>query len=92
SLLGLGPETDGVLARYSVGGAVAQLLLVQYPDAETASARLAALRQAQGIALEGSQVDGLAAAKARDNLLGAAFGEVDEAAAGTLLSEALGNQ
>ena len=81
NLLGLGPETDGVLARYEVGGAAAQLLLVQYPPAEAASAGLEAL--------EGEQVDGLVTADACDNLLGAVLGEVDEVAATTLLAEAL---
>ena len=84
NLLELGPETDGVLARYDVGGAAARLLLVQYPNAEAASAGLAAL--------EGSQVGGLMTADARDNLLGVVFGEMDEAAAGTLLVEVLGNR
>jgi len=82
NLLGLGPETDGVLARYDVGGAAAQLLLAQYPDAEGAAAGLAAL--------EGGLVDGLVAAGARDDLLGAVFGGMDEAAAGTLLARAMG--
>jgi len=84
NLLELGPETDGVLARYDVGGAAARLLLVQYPNAEAASAGLAAL--------ETGQVGGLMTADARDNLLGAVFGEMDEAAAGTLLVEVLGNR
>jgi len=84
NLLRLGPETDGVLARYDVSGAVVRLLLVQYPDAEAASAGLAAL--------ETGQLDGLVTADARGNLLGAVFGEIDEAAAGTLLAEALGNR
>jgi len=81
NLLGLSPETDGVLARYDIGGAMARLLLVQYPDAEAALAGLAAL--------ESSQVSGLVAADARDTLLGAVFGEVDEAAGDTLLEQAL---
>ena len=81
NLLGLSPETDGVLARYDVGGAMARLLLMQYPDAEAALAGLAAL--------ESSQVSGLVAADARDTLLGAVFGEVDEAAGDTLLEQAL---
>ena len=84
NLLGLGPETDGVLARYEAGGAVARLLLIQYPDAQAASAELAAL--------EGGQLDGLVTAGARGNLLGAVFGEIDVATAGTLLAEALGNR
>ena len=81
NLLGLGPETGGVLARYKVGSGVVRLLLVQYPDAEAASAGL--------VALEAGQISSLVAAGARGNLLGAVFGEVDEAAASTLLAEAL---
>jgi hypothetical protein len=54
--LGLGRETDGFLAWYEVGGEVAQLLLVQYPDAEAASAGLATL--------EGDQVNELVSADA----------------------------
>ena len=82
NLLGLSPETDCVLARYQVGGAVGRLLLVQYPNAEDAAAGLAAL--------EGGQVDGLVNADVRDALLGAVFGEVDAAAASELLAKALG--
>jgi hypothetical protein len=84
NLLGLNPETDGVLARYQIGGTVAQLLLVQYPNATAAAAGLAAL--------EGGQIGGLVTADARDNLLGAVFGEVDEATAGELLARAVGNR
>jgi hypothetical protein len=84
NVLGLGPETAGVLARYDVDGAVARLLLVQYPDAEAASAGLDALDTAL--------VSGLVDAGARDNLLGAIFGEMDEAAAGALLAGVLGNR
>jgi len=43
----VGPETDGVLARYEIGAAVVQLLLVQYPKAGAASAGLAALERGQ---------------------------------------------
>ena len=82
NLLGLSPETDGVLARYEFGEVVVRLLLVEYPDAEAASDGLAAL--------EGGGIEGLVAADTRDNLLGVVFGEVDEAMADTLLAEALG--
>jgi hypothetical protein len=81
NLLGLGPETDGILARYEVVGAVARLLLVQYSGAEVASAGLTAL--------EGSPIGGLVTANVHDALLGAVFGEVDVAEANTLLSETL---
>jgi hypothetical protein len=84
NVLGLGPETGGVLARYDVDGAAARLLLVQYPDAEAASAGLAALDTAP--------VSGLVDAGARENLLGAIFGEMDEATAGALLARVLGNR
>ncbi len=43
-------------------------------------------------ALEGDQVSGLVAADVRGNLLGAVFGEIDEAAADALLAEALGSR
>jgi hypothetical protein len=81
NVLGLGPETDGVLARYEAGGGVARLLLVQYPEAGAASAGLTAL--------EGGQFESLVVADARGDLLGAVFGEVDEAVAGELLQRAL---
>ena len=83
NLLGLGAETDGVLAQYDVDGAVARLLLVQYPDAEAASAGQAALKD--------SQVGRLVASDVRDDLLGAVLGEVDRATADALLAQALGN-
>jgi len=81
NLLGLGPEVDGVLGHYDLGGTVARLLLVQYPDAGAASAGLAAL--------EGGEIGSLAASDVRDMLLGAVFGEIDESAADTLLATAL---
>ncbi len=83
NLLGLSPETDAVLARYDVGGATARLMLIQFPDAESTTAALAAL--------ESGQVDGLLSADAHENLLGAVFGEVDAAAARELLAAALGS-
>jgi len=81
NLLGLGAETQGVLARYDVDGQTAQLMLVQYPDAASAAAGLEALQR--------GQVSGLVTALARENLLGAAFGAVDEATAGKLVMAAL---
>lgn len=80
NLLGLGPATDGVLARYDVGGAPVQLLLVQYPDADSAAAALATLLD--------DGLEQLVAADVQDNLLGAVFGKVDVAAAERLLAEA----
>jgi len=81
NLLGLSPETDGVLARYDLSSGPAQLLLVQYPDAKAASAGLEAL--------QARQMDNLAAALGHKELLGAVFGTVDKATAGELLTAAL---
>ncbi len=85
NLLGLGPETDGVLANYDdVGGVGAQLLLVQYPDAGAASAGLTAL--------ESGEVDGLLTADVRNDVLGVVLGRADTAAASALLAAALDNE
>lgn len=81
NLLGLSAETDGVLARYELGGAIVRLLLVEYPSAEAASAGLNALK--------GGEVESLLVAEAQDDLLGAVFGGADEAAASALLGEVL---
>jgi hypothetical protein len=84
NLLGLSPKTDGILARYEIGGATAQLLLVQYPGPKAAAAGLAALA--------GSPVEGIVAADVHEDLLGAVFGEADSAGASSLLAEALANE
>jgi len=82
NVLGLSPQTNGLLARYDLGGTVARLLLIEYPDTGAASAGLTALN--------GSGVSGLVTADARGTLLGAVFGEVDEGTASALLAKALG--
>jgi hypothetical protein len=81
NILELSPDTDGVLARYEIDGAMVRLLLVKYPDAEAAADGLAALQS--------GEVEGLVASDANGNLLGAVFGEVDAATADALLEEAL---
>jgi len=88
NILGLSPQTNGVLARYDLGGTVARLLLIEYPDTVAASAAQAA--SAGLTALNGSGVSGLVTANASGNLLGAVFGEVDEGTASALLAKALG--
>jgi hypothetical protein len=82
NVLGLSPDTDGVLARYELGGTTGHLLLIAYPSAEAASAGPAALA--------GGEIESLVDADVQQNLLGAVFGDVDETAAGALLAEALG--
>jgi hypothetical protein len=89
NILGLSPQTNGLLARYDLGGTIARLLLIEYPDTGTTSAAQAA--SAGLAALNGSEVSGLITADARANLLGAVFGEVDEGTGNTLLTEALGD-
>ncbi len=81
NILGLSSDTQGVMARYNLGGATARLLLIQYPSADKAAAGLAALKS--------SQVKDLVKAEARDNLLCAVFGRAGDAAAQTLLAEVL---
>jgi hypothetical protein len=81
NILGLSSDTDGVLARYESDGGTARLLLIAYPDAGAASAGLAALKN--------SEIEGVAASDANGNLLGAVFGDIDEAKASMLLEEAL---
>jgi hypothetical protein len=82
NVLGLSPETDGVLARYEVQAAEVELLLVEYPGAEAATAGLEALK---GEGLEGLVVSGVEGV-----LLASVWGEVDEATARVLLARALG--
>jgi hypothetical protein len=81
NVLGLGREIGGVMARYELDGVIVRLMLVEYPDVDAASAALTAL--------EGGEIGDLAGAGAQDNLLGAVFGQVDEAPAQALLEAAL---
>jgi hypothetical protein len=82
NLLGLGLRTDAVLARYRAGGAELQLLLVEYPDAAGAAAGLKALA--------GGAAEIPLAADANGGLLGAVFGQGEEAVARNLLAKSLG--
>jgi hypothetical protein len=67
-VMGLGADTQGVVARYEVGGQGLDLLLVAFPDAERAE-------QAR-LGLEGAELD-LIALETGDNVLGAAIGQAD---------------
>ncbi len=82
NLLGLGPDTDAVLARYRTGDAEWQLLLVAYPDSAKADAGSQALTR--GIA------ENLVATDTNGSLLGAVFGPGGGVAAKVLLAQALG--
>jgi hypothetical protein len=84
NLLGLGADTDGLLARYDINGAPATLLLIQYPDAGAAMAGFSALKD--------GPLNNLVSATVQDQLLGAVLGEIDQTAAEALLTAALGKQ
>jgi hypothetical protein len=81
NVLGLSRETDGVVARYELDGTVVRLMLIEYPDADAASAALTGLA--------GGEISDLAVADAQGNLLGAVFGQADKAFAQALLEAAL---
>jgi hypothetical protein len=83
NLLGLGTDTEGILARYDLDGASAQLLLVRYADAGAASAALEALQAAQ--------IDNLVTAQTGGNLLAAVLGSMDGSRATRLVEGALGH-
>jgi hypothetical protein len=82
NLLGLGPDMDAVLARYTVADTEWQLLLVQYPD----SAKAEAGRQA----LLGGIVEDLVGVNTNGSLLAALFGQGGGDLAEILLNKALG--
>jgi hypothetical protein len=73
NILGLGPDSEGVLARYEIAGTQAHLLLVQYPTDADAAAALRRLRERGSAAL--------AAAETRGPVLTALFGVLEPDAA-----------
>jgi hypothetical protein len=81
NVLGLGLDTDGVLAWYTVDGWETMLLLVEYPSAGEATGGLEALRSAGASNLAATQTQG--------RLLGAVIGPVDDEEAHSLLADAL---
>ncbi|MFN2167376.1 MAG: DUF6599 family protein [Anaerolineae bacterium] len=84
NLLGLGPQTDGVLAQYEREDGQGWLLLIQYPEAADAAAGLAALEATDVVTPADLGLGG--------DLLAAAFGQLDGAAAKDLVSQALGKE
>jgi len=81
NILGLGPQTGGVLAEYSLDGKPAQLLLIEYPDEGGA---LAGLRAVQNYGLPDLLLSG-----SQGRLLAAVFGQASPQPAGQLLAETL---
>ena len=81
NILGLSPETNGVVAHYLFGDAPCLLMLIEYPTAE---------QSAQGLkALQNSGIANLIVSGSRGSLLGAVIGKVDAAQADQLLQEAI---
>ena len=81
NVLGLSQKTNGVLGRYTLAGAKAVLILVEYPEAGEATAAQQAL--------PGAQVSDLLAARVEGKVLGAVFGKVDKLTAQDLLQKGL---
>jgi hypothetical protein len=81
NVLGLSQESDGVMARYTYGEETLHVLIVQYPQADSADKAAAAL--------QGAELDDLAGVQSEGSLLAAVFGEASEAEAQALISAAL---
>jgi hypothetical protein len=80
-VLGLDADTEGVLARYEIGGQQVDLMLVAFPDSPRA--------QAAQSGLEGAEVENLAETDVRENVFGAAFSTSGQGAAKDLLARAM---
>lgn len=81
NLLGLSPQTNGALARYTLNGATIHLLFVEYSTSAQAGDALEALQAGDVSDLLASQVNG--------NYLAAAFGKTEAALAQQLVEQAL---
>jgi hypothetical protein len=83
NVLGLGQDTDAVVAVYQIGGEQVKLLLVQFPNSKRAAAGMEGL--------QGGGLKDLASSDTDGSLLGAVIGKLATAEATALLSKALGN-
>jgi len=80
-MLGLGTDTEGVLAHYEIDGQGMDLMLVAFPDAPRAEAAHSGLR--------GTGLENLVAADVKGSTLGAVFCPVDKGQAKELLDKAM---
>jgi hypothetical protein len=80
-VLGLGPQTEGVVARYQIDGQGIDLLLITFPSASQAAEAHSRL--------EGAALENLAATDVRDSTLGATFGQVAGETARDLIDKAM---
>lgn len=83
NLLGLSMDTNGVMARYEIGGAKAWLVIIEYPESSQASEGLRALQS--------GKIEGVVASKVEGVRLGAVFGEAAAKEADDFLKQALTN-
>lgn len=81
NVMGLGQDTNGVLAQYTLGGRPAWLLLVEYPDEDRAEAGLRAL--------ESAGMENYTAGERAGRRVAAVFDAADPAAAQALAQSAL---
>jgi hypothetical protein len=84
NILGLGPETDGVLAPYDGEDGTARLLLIEYPTSQAAADGLTNLEQLSP--------NDLVVADVNEELLGAVFGTMSESTALSLLQDVLAEE
>jgi hypothetical protein len=81
NIMGLGPETQGVVARYTVNNQPAHLLLVAYPSEEKAASGLKAL--------QASKLTSLLVSAQYQKVIGAVFGTIDPNLALELMDKGL---
>ena len=81
NLLGLGTDTQGVLARYTLNAQPAHLMLITYPTVEKAASGLKAL--------QGASITSLVVSDQNQTVVGAVFGTLDPASAQDLLAKGL---
>ncbi len=82
--LGLSPQTNGTLARYQINAADLVFMLIDFPDAQSASSALAAMQN--------GEVEDLLVARTEDKTLGAVFGKADHVVGEGLLAKGLAPQ
>jgi hypothetical protein len=81
NLMGLGSDTQGVVARYTIKGQPGHLLLIAYSSVEKATSGLKALQN--------SQLTGLEVSAQNQKVVGAVFGSIDPNLALDLLDKGL---
>jgi hypothetical protein len=81
NILGLGSDTQGVLARYTLNGQPVHLMLMVYPNVQKAASGLKAL--------QGASIISLVVSGQNQTMVGAVFGTIDPPLAQGLLDKGL---